>query len=339
MPTYTPILNIQEVAPTQSAKETTINTATAILEAAMNDSITLDFSGGSVTATATQYTRYFMLVLANAAAAATLSVPNTKRWNCYNNTSTSDITVQVTGGAGASIVVPAGKIVTAQSDGTNIRATSSGVSKIQDLGDVNYSTPPTNDQILIYRTSDSKWHPTTAPSTFVGLSDVPASYATHGYQVVRVNGTENALEFHVLALADLEDINAPSPADGDALIYDHTSGKWVAGIPVYNTAPLTIREYTTSSALSLLDVGALVRLNSASPISLTVPPHSDIPLPLGEQIALVQRGAGAATLVAGAGVTLNKPSDLTLTFRTQHSGITLIQEAIDEWAVIGDLGT
>lgn len=339
MTTFTPILNIAEVAPSQAAKETTINTATAILEAASNDSVTIDFSGGDVTANATQYTRYFMLVLANAPAAHTLSVPATKRWNCYNNTSSFDITVEVVGGGGSSILVPAGKIVTAQSDGANIRATSSGVSKVQDLGDVDYSSLPTNDQILVFQTSDQKWHPQNSPTSFVGLADVPNSYTGAAGEVVRVNGTANGLEFHELALNDLSDLSAGSPADGDSLIYDHTSGKWVAGIPVYNTAPLVVNEYTSSDALSLADVGAFIELNSASPIALTIPPHSIIPMPLGEQISVTQTGAGLASFVAGAGVTLNKPSDLTLNFRTQYSAVTIIQRQIDVWSLIGDLGT
>jgi hypothetical protein len=339
MATYTPILGIEEVAPTQSAKETTINTATTILEAAANDSIGIDFGAGNVTATATEYTRYQMLVLGNATGNATLSVPDTKRANTYNNTSTFAITVEVVGGAGDAIIVPAGKIVTAQSDGVDVRATSSGVSKIQDLGDVDYSTPPTNDQILVYDSTSSKWVPTSSPTTFVGLSDVPGSYSGDATKLVRVNAAADALEFHTPVLADITDVSISSPTTGQSLVYNSVSGHWEAGIPVYVIAPLDINTYTGNVTLSAGDIGALVRLNSASPIALTIAPHADVALPLGQQFAVVARGTGLTSLVAGAGVTLDKPSDLTLNFRTQHSGVTLIQEAIDEWAVIGDLGT
>lgn len=34
---------------------------------------------------------------------------------------------------------------------------------------------------------------------------------------------------HVGALDDLDDVNAPSPADGDALVWDDATSKWVSG--------------------------------------------------------------------------------------------------------------
>lgn len=56
--------------------------------------------------------------------------------------------------------------------------------------------------------------------------------------------------------------------------------------------------------LVLTDAGKAVEGNSASALSVTVPPNSSVAYPTGTIIEVVQVGAGAVTLVAGAGVTI-----------------------------------
>jgi hypothetical protein len=60
MTDFTPILHLPEVAPNQDQKEATINTAIAILEAAMNDTLPVNVTAGDVDLTQDQFTRWFL---------------------------------------------------------------------------------------------------------------------------------------------------------------------------------------------------------------------------------------------------------------------------------------
>lgn len=56
--------------------------------------------------------------------------------------------------------------------------------------------------------------------------------------------------------------------------------------------------------LSLADQECHLRLTSAQPVTITIPPASQVPLPLGMELDIEQAGDGAVTVVAGAGVTV-----------------------------------
>lgn len=70
-------------------------------------------------------------------------------------------------------------------------------------------------------------------STFIGLSDVPASYSGESLKAVRVNAGETALEFYTpmagSSLATLTDVTITSVTKGQQIIYDSTSAKYING--------------------------------------------------------------------------------------------------------------
>ena len=65
-----------------------------------------------------------------------------------------------------------------------------------------------------------------AVQSFIGLTDTPVTYASAG-QFVRINATEDGVEFDDARVSDLADVNLAAMADGDVLIYDSASGAWV----------------------------------------------------------------------------------------------------------------
>jgi hypothetical protein len=72
-----------------------------------------------------------------------------------------------------------------------------GLANINDLADVNAVTPANGAQ-LTWQSSTDTWiagAPGTGVTTFVQLDDVPSVYTSSANFFVRVNGTENALEF------------------------------------------------------------------------------------------------------------------------------------------------
>lgn len=199
----TPILNITEVAPTQNNKETTINTAIVILEQAANASLEVSMSGGGVTLTQDQFTRN-VLFICSGGSTETLTVRDTPRQFTIQNDNSGDLTVKPLG-AIPTISIPPGKIVTCSTDGLgDIRATSSGVGLLQDLGDIDFATPPGDGDVLMFSLSENKWIPGAfASSNFTGLADTPANYTGAANRHVRVNSGATGLIFDTLTIADV----------------------------------------------------------------------------------------------------------------------------------------
>ena len=104
-------------------------------------------------------------------------------------------------------------------------------------------------------------------------------------------------------------------------------------------APLFTNWQNASSTLGLTDAGRLVEMQVSSANTLTVPPNSSVPFPIGTQIHILQVGTGQTTIVAGSGVTINATPGLKL--RAQWSGATLIKRSnganLDTWVLVGDL--
>ena len=94
----------------------------------------------------------------------------------------------------------------------------------------------------------------------------------------------------------------------------------------------------TGTAYTLVagDSGQVVEMNNASANTLTVPPNSGVAFAVGTQVLVVQQGAGATTIAAGAGVTL-RSKDSALGVDGQYASVALIKRATDEWYVTGAL--
>jgi hypothetical protein len=91
----------------------------------------------------------------------------------------------------------------------------------------------------------------------------------------------------------------------------------------------------TSYTLALSDAGKLVTLSNAAAITLTIPTHASVALPVGTRIDLVQYGAGQVTL-GGSGVII-RSSGSKLKLAGQYSGATLWKRGTNEWVLIGDI--
>jgi hypothetical protein len=91
----------------------------------------------------------------------------------------------------------------------------------------------------------------------------------------------------------------------------------------------------TTYTLVLGDASKCIEMNNASANTLTIPPNSAVPFPVGTTLLVRQMGAGATTLVAGAGVTIRSPRGLALF--SQYSMISVHKRATDEWCIEGNL--
>ena len=99
--------------------------------------------------------------------------------------------------------------------------------------------------------------------------------------------------------------------------------------------PQILNPQTTDYTLVISDAGALVSLDSATAITITIPPEGSVAFPIGTRIDGVQLGAGQVEIVNGAGVTTNAyPGLFTL---GQYAGFTLVKNGSDSWWAFGAL--
>jgi hypothetical protein len=90
----------------------------------------------------------------------------------------------------------------------------------------------------------------------------------------------------------------------------------------------------TTYTLVLTDAHKLITLNNASAITLTVPTNSSVAFDIGDQVNLVQLGAGQVT-ISGAGVTFRSEGSKLKT-KGQYALVTLIKIDTNEWLVLGN---
>lgn len=68
---------------------------------------------------------------------------------------------------------------------------------------------------------------------------------------------------------------------------------------------------------------------------VTVPPNGDVPFAKGTQISFLQKGTSVLSFVGGIGVTVNVPGQPQVA--RQWGTVTLVQEEINEWVLLGNL--
>ncbi len=86
---------------------------------------------------------------------------------------------------------------------------------------------------------------------------------------------------------------------------------------------------TADYTLALGDLGKAVDVNSATAKAVTVPPNATVAYPIGALIEVHQVGAGAVTLTAGVGVTLEGST----TVPAQGGSLLLRKRATNTWTV------
>jgi predicted TIM-barrel enzyme len=103
------------------------------------------------------------------------------------------------------------------------------------------------------------------------------------------------------------------------------------------TAIIAINAQTGATYTAVLtDDGKLVTMSNASANTITIPPNSGVAFGIGTQINIAQLGAGATTIVAGSGVTLNS-AGAKLKLDAQYAVATCVKTDTNTWFVVGNL--
>ena len=210
---------------------------------------------------------------------------------------------------------------------------------------------PALNVVRVYAKDDKKLYakddtgterPLQGVSTFIDLSDTPASYTTQAGKAATVKATEDGVEFTAVETPT----GAQAKVDAHADLTNNPHATTAAQVGLGNVANvkqaplvLAINEQTGASyTLVLTDGnGALVDMNSATAQTLTVPTNATVTFGVGTQILIRQKGAGQVTIAPAGGVTLNLANSENKT-RKQNSVAGLIKLATDTWVLCGDLG-
>lgn len=83
--------------------------------------------------------------------------------------------------------------------------------------------------------------------------------------------------------------------------------------------------------LAITDANGTVSMDNGSPNTVTIPTNASVAFPTGTIIEIVQDGAGATTVEASAGVTLNDTSAGTKTISAQFGVSRLVKVGTDAW--------
>lgn len=305
-----PILKIPLLSNSQSAKETTINDAINYLEKAMNDAVTLNFAAGNIALPDIDLQRYFYFKTSNVTGARELSIGATqKRIFALDNTNGSNDVLVVQGSD--SINCNTGEVYVIAATGNNLK--------------------------FLYNSEGAG-----GTIAFPSLSDVPGDYTGAAGWLVKVNATEDGLEFvdpdlGTIGFLNLTDSPASYTGQGGSLVTVKSSVdgvEFVSRNTVVHTSTVQ-EEGTTSKTLALTDIGKYTRTTNAGSVNITVPTNASVAIPIGSQFHFRQADAGVIEFIAAGGVTINTPS--TLFSAGLHSTITLVKVATNEWDIFGAL--
>ena len=234
--TTTPILVITEVASNQNQKETTINNMVIALEDAGNNALAITFTANARTLSSAEFTRYAVFRGSNQSAAATLTVPATKRLFIVSN-GNATYAINVTGTAMATVSVPVSSSLLLFCDGTELRTLSSSVgsyaslpSEVQDSPiAIPFAGAPASGAVVHIPLV----HALTLPADFAGTvgyagtvatssaafaiayirAGSPTSIGTVTFGIGASGATLSTQAAVSLLTSDILRITAPSPAD------------------------------------------------------------------------------------------------------------------------------
>ena len=148
------------------------------------------------------------------------------------------------------------------------------------------------------------------------------------------------------ALADLDEvgiseIDATGTADGTT--YLRGDGTWATpaggGVTAAEAREVELEAQTaTSYSLVAADNGKTKQCNNASAITVTIPANATTAIDVGTTVNLMQYGAGAVTITAASGVTLNGVVTGSGDIATRYRDVvTLTKIATNEWLAFGGI--
>jgi hypothetical protein len=160
-----------------------------------------------------------------------------------------------------------------------------------------------------------------------------ASDAVTTAKILNANVTAAKLASDSVETAKILDLNVTTGKIADSAITQAKMADRAIGSAELDN--LTLNAVTDTYTLVLADAHKLVTLNKSTGFTVTVPPNSSVAFDIGDQVNLMQIGAGQVTVAAGSGVTLNAQGS-KVKLNGQWSTATLVKIATDTWVLVGN---
>ena len=106
------------------------------------------------------------------------------------------------------------------------------VTTLEGLSDTTITTP-SDKQSLVYNASNTKWENTNLTTT--NITDINLTSVANGQALVYDSGTSKFVNgLPTMNINNVSDVNISNAADKNVLIYDTATQKWINGLPVLN---------------------------------------------------------------------------------------------------------
>jgi hypothetical protein len=156
-----------------------------------------------------------------------------------------------------------------------------------------------------------------------------ADFTTAGRALV--GGADAAAQRTTLGLGNVDNTSDATKNAATANVTNKTldNTNRIAGGP-------TNAQTGTTYTFVLTDAGKLVTFNNGSTQTITVPANASVAFGIGDQIDIIQLGAGKVTFTPAGGVTIRSQSSL-LSIGARYIGVTLKKIDTNEWVLVGSL--
>ena len=104
-------------------------------------------------------------------------------------------------------------------------------------------------------------------------------------------------------------------------------------ITAASSGPTINAQAGTTYTLALTDAQGIVTMSSASANTLNIPTNASVALPVGTMVEVWRLGAGATTIDAPTGVTLNGVNGGNVSLSAAYSPATLRKIGTDSWLI------
>lgn len=91
------------------------------------------------------------------------------------------------------------------------------------------------------------------------------------------------------------------------------------------------RTVTASTTLEIGDASRVLRVDTSSNTTITIPTNASVAFPVGTVIGVYNSGTGTATIAGASGVTVRNAGPID----TQFLEVSLRKRATNEWVVAG----
>lgn len=203
---------------------------------------------------------------------------------------------------------------------------------------LNFPSSPTNGDTFgqyVYDSVKDVWRLNPeAPTINIGdVNDITITSPVDGQALVYDSTSGDWVnETPASTLADLSDTLINNPADQEVLLYDGGESKWVNSVLNLDYAPRLLEETVTRTAnytLALDDINKVIPMNGTS-LTVTVPANSSVAFPIGAVVSVYNLAATDVTISGAGGVTVRNSGILP-----QYGEISLRKRATDEWVIAG----